>query len=162
MTAEADLNVSLAASLDGLAQAVNGLHNGISKANRLRQRAAEQFRQVPFIINVPLSSGAATINASDAGPNLGFYWSVRKFAAVGFSAGTVNTYIDNTGGEPLVFFAAAGVQTFGKGHLLIHPNSNIAIAAASITGTVQLWGTADQFEHWMLPWYMGAWRDEQE
>lgn len=162
MTADADLSfgVSLSASMDRLAQGIGGLCERMDREGALRRRALEAFRQVVFVINVPLVAGAATINPTSEGPNLGFYWSIRKFAAVGFTAGTVSTYIDNTGGEPLVPFTAAGVATIGKGEALIHPNSNIAVTATGITGTVQLWGAADQFESWLLPWYIGVTRDD--
>lgn len=142
-----------------LAASINGLAARMDREAQQRQRAAQAMRQVPFILNVPLVAGAATINPSPAGPDTGYYWSIRKIAAVGFTAGTVNTYVDNTGGEPIVPFPQAGVVTFGGGDQLLHPNSNIAIVASGITGTVQIWGKADQFESWLLPWYLGAQRD---
>lgn len=159
----ADLNIgadlSIGASLNGLAMAVTGLCDRMDREIRFRQRAAEAFRQVPFIINVPLVAGAATLNPTTVGPDIGYYWSIRKLAAVGFTAGTVNTYVDNINGEPIVPFPVAAVNTFGKAEQLIHPNSSIAITATGITGTVQLWGKADQFEQWLFPWYAGAQRD---
>jgi hypothetical protein len=79
---------------------------------------------------------------------------------VNFTAGSVNTYVDNTAGEPICPFPAAAVNTFGKGEQLMNPMSRIAVVATGITGTVQIWGAADQFETWLLPWYMGAQRDE--
>lgn len=157
---DADLTVSLSAALGGLTAAVGGLCTRMDREAAHRQRAGEAFRQVPFIINVPLTAGAATLNPSPVGPELGYYWSIRKLAAVNFTAGTVNTYIDNIGGEPIVPFPAAAVNTFGKGEQLIHPSSNIAVVAAGITGTVQIWGKADQFESWLLPWYIGTQRDD--
>jgi hypothetical protein len=160
VTAEADLSVSLAASLGGLAASVGGLCSRMDREVALRQRAAQAFRQVPIVINVPLVAGAANLNPTTVGPDVGFYWSVRKLSAVGFSAGSVSLYVDNTGGEPIVPFTQAAVNTFGKGEQLLHPNSSIAVLAAGITGTVQIWGQADQFESWLLPWYMGAIRDD--
>lgn len=157
---DADLTVSLSAALGGLTAAVGGLCTRMDREAAHRQRASEAIRQALFIINVPLVGGAATLNPSDAGPNLGFYWSIRKLAAVNFTAGTVNTYIDNTGGEPIVPFPVAAVNTFGRGEQLVHPSSNIAVVATGITGTVQIWGKADQFESWLLPWYLGAQRDD--
>lgn len=156
---DADLSVSLSAALGGLATQIGRLGARLDRESAFRQQAMEAFRQVPFIINVPLVAGAATINPAPAGPDTGYYWSIRRLAAVGFTAGTVNTYVDNTGGEPIVPFPQSAVFTFGKGEQLINPNSNIAIVAAGITGTVQIWGRADQFESWLLPWYLGAQRD---
>lgn len=159
MTVEADFSGSLIASIGQLTAKIGALHDQLDMERKLRQHAAQSFRQVPFIINVPLVAGAATLNPTTAGPDIGYYWSIRKLSAVGFTAGTVNTYIDNTGGEPIVPYPAAAVNTFGKGEQLINPNSSIAIVATGITGTVQIWGKADQFETWLLPWYMGAQRD---
>lgn len=158
MTAEADFSfgASLAASMDGLAAQVGGLCDRMDKQQRFLQRANEAFRRAPIVINVPLVAGAATLNPTTIGPDIGYYWSVRKLAGVGWTAGTVNTYVDNTGGEPIAPFTQAGVFTFGKGEQMLHPNSSIAITAAGITGTVQLWGWADQFETWLLPWYVGT------
>ena len=157
---DADLTVSLSAALGNLAGAMNGMCTRMDRETARRIRASEAFRQVPFIINVPLVGGAATLNPSTIGPELGYYWSIRKLAAVNFTAGTVNTYIDNTGGEPIVPFPVAAVNTFGRGEQLVHPSSNIAVVATGITGTVQIWGKADQFESWLLPWYLGAQRDD--
>jgi hypothetical protein len=157
---ELDGGVSLQASLNGLAAKVGGLCDRLDRQAALARRASQAFRQVPFVINVPLVAGAATLNpAPTDGPGVGYFWSVRKLAAVGFTAGSVNVYIDNTGGEPVVPFPAAAVNTFGKGEQLINPNSNIAVSATGITGTVQIWGRADCFESWLLPWYMGAYSD---
>lgn len=159
MTAEADFGVSLVASLNGLADRVGGLCDRLDHEARFRQAAAQAFRQVPFIINVTLTAGAGNLNPSPFGPDTGYYWSIRKLSAVGFTAGSVNTYVDNIGGEPIVPYPVSAVNTFGKGEQLIHPGSSIAVNATGITGTVQLWGQADQFETWLLPWYLGAQRD---
>jgi hypothetical protein len=156
---DAQLAAQLCVSLDGLAAKIGGLTDRYDQTTRLRGRAAQVIRQVPFIINVPLTAGAATINPSTAGPDIGYYWSIRKLAAVNFTAGTVNTYIDNTGGEPIVPFPVQAVNTFGKMEQVLNPGSAIAIVAAGITGTVQIWGKADQFESWALPWYMGTYSD---
>ena len=156
---DAQLAAQLCVSLDGLAAKIGGLSDRHDRRLQQQQRAAQVIRQVPFILNVPLVAGAATINPSTVGPDIGYYWSIRKLSAVNFTAGTVNTYIDNTGGEPIVPFPVQAVNTFGKCEQLLNPGSAIAIVAAGITGTVQIWGKADQFETWALPWYMGTYSD---
>lgn len=156
MSIQAEGNLSLMASINGLTAAVGGLSDRMDRRAKFIQRANEAYRQVPFIINVPLVSGAATINPSTSGPDIGFFWSIRKLAAVNFTAGTVNTYVDNTNGEPIVPFPVAAVNTFGKGEQVLNPGSSIAIAATGITGTVQLWGKADQVEEWLWPFYIGG------
>lgn len=159
MSLEADFGVSLVASLNGLASRIGEFCDRMDREVQFRQAATQAFRSVPFIINVPLVAGASTINPSVIGPDIGYYWSIRKLAAVGFTAGTVNTYVDAVNGEPIVPFPQAGVATFGKMEQLINPNSSVAVSATGITGTVQIWGKADQFEAWLLPWYGGAQRD---
>jgi hypothetical protein len=157
---EADFSAQLAASIDGLSARIGGMCDRLDRQAALIARANEAVRQVPFVLNVTLIAGAATINPSTVGPDIGYYWSIRKLAAVNFTAGTVNTYVDNTGGEPILPFPTAAVATFGKCEQLLHPGSAIAVVAASITGTVQIWGKADQFESWLLPWYMGGMRGD--
>jgi hypothetical protein len=162
MTAEASFGVQLAASLDGLARRVGGLCDRMDRDAAFIQRANQAYVQVPFIINTVLSSGAVTLNPvpNGPGPDLGYFWSIRKLSAVGFTAGTVNLYVDNTGGEPIVPFPQTGVFTFGKGEQVMNPGSTIALVASGITGTVQIWGKADQIESWLWPWYIGAQRDD--
>ena len=60
-------------------------------------------------------------------------------------------------GEPVAPFPQEGVFTFGKGELLIHPGSQLIFSAlaSGITGTIQIYGAADMFESWYLPYYIG-------
>jgi hypothetical protein len=115
------------------------------------------LRQVPLAVpGIPLSAGAGTMDqAQSLGPPQGYYWSVRRLTATGFTAGTVTAFIDSTAGEPVVPFPQAGVFTFGRGEILLHPMSRLVISATGITGTVQLYGAADAFEDWYLPEYLG-------
>lgn len=161
MTAEIDAGLSFTASLDGLTRAIGGLCDRMDRENRMKQLANQAFRQAPIVINVPLTTGAANLNPTTIGPDIGYYWSIRRLAATGFTAGTVTVFIDNTAGEPIATFPAPAsavpvISTWGKGMQLLHPGSSLAILATGITGTVQLWGQADQFENWLTPWYFGA------
>lgn len=161
MTIDASFGVELAATLGRLADHIGGLRASMDRDAAFIQRANQAYVQVPFIINTTLTAGAVTLNPvpNGPGPDVGYYWSIRKLAAVGFTAGTVNLYADNTGGEPIVPFPTSGVFTFGKGEQVLNPGSTIALVAAGITGTVQVWGKADQVESWLWPWYIGAQRD---
>jgi hypothetical protein len=141
----------------GLTAAVNGLAARADRDYKLAARKASAIRQVP--ISPPamtLVSGAGTQQLQPAmGPPQGFYWGIRRLTAYGFSAGTVVAYIDNVNGEPLLPFTVQGVATFSKGQALLHPMSQLVIQATGITGTVQIWGAADCFESWYLPYYLG-------
>jgi hypothetical protein len=161
VTVEADLGVSLAASVGGLAAAITGLCGRMDREAQLRMRAADAFRQATFPINVngQLSAGAATVNTTSHGPATGYYWSIRRFTCQGFTAGTVTFYVDNTNGEALMPFPAAAVNTIGKAEMLMHPGQRLAYTATGITGTPIAWVTTDILESWLLPWYIGAQRD---
>jgi hypothetical protein len=155
------MDVSLSANIGALARSTKGLCERLDREHAFRQRALQATRQIPFVINLPIAGGAGSLNPVPAtGPDVGYFWSIRRLSATGFSAGTVIISIDSTAGEPIQTFTGATigtyVQTFGKGHQMVHPNSNLAISAAGITGTVIVYGSADQFESWLLPFYMGS------
>jgi hypothetical protein len=165
VTAELDARFagSLQASVDGLSARIGGLCDRMDRETQHRQRANQAFRQVSIGKGMAITGGAGSVHLEPHGPPAGYYWSIRRLTAYNYSAGTVTAFLDSVSGEPLVAFPAAAVYTFGKGEILIHPNSTILVTGASITpvtGTyVYLWGSADQFESWLLPWYIGAQRD---
>ena len=165
MTAEIDASasVSLAASLNGLAAVVGGLCQRMDREVQHRQQANQAFRQVSIGKGMAITAGAGSVHLEPHGPPPGYFWSIRRLTAYNYSAGTVTAFVDSTAGEPLVAFPASAVFTFGKGEMLIHPSSSILVTGTSITPVtgsyVYLWGSADQFESWLLPWYMGAQRD---
>lgn len=163
MTIGADIQFGgqLAASMDGLAARIGGLCDRMDRQSQLVQRANDAFRQATFPVNVngALSSGAATVNTTSHGPPQGYYWGIRRFTCQGFTAGSVTFYVDNTNGEGFMPFPQAAVNTIGKGELLMHPMQRLAFTATGITGTPIAWVTADIFEAWLLPWYIGSQRD---
>jgi hypothetical protein len=126
------------------------------RAQREQQRLLSTvIRQIPFAGQIPLTAGAGTLQSQ---PNMGvpqsFYGSIRRLSAVGFSAGTVTPYIDNVNGEPIPPFPQAGVFTFSKGEILLHPMSQLVVSATGITGTVTIYGAMDLIEAWFLPTYL--------
>jgi len=155
MTAELDMNASLHAAVTGLSGRLDRLHARMA-------RACESFRRLEFGGAVPLTAGAGTLQDFDRfGCPSGYMWSIRRLAVSGFTAGQVTAYRDGTAGEPLwtLLAPASGsiaVDTFGKGHIMLKSMSQIVWSAASITGTVTVYGAADQFYAADLPWYMGA------
>jgi hypothetical protein len=85
----------------------------------------------------------------------GFIWSIRRITAVGFSGGTVTAYRNSLTGEPVMPFAVAAVNTIGRGELLLMSGDRLVWQAMGITGTVTVYGVADCFESWFLPFYIG-------
>lgn len=121
-----------------------------------KRRVAGALSQVPFAGSVTLSSGAGTLDQPDLfQAKTGFYWSVRRLTAVGWTSGAVTAYKNSTNGEPVAPYPSPSVFTFGRGELLLNPGDRLVFAATGITGTVSVWGAADCFETWYLPFYIG-------
>jgi hypothetical protein len=121
------------------------------------------LHQVPIIApQIPLTAGAGAIQFADLlSPKAGFMWSLRRLVGTLFTAGTVTVYKNGyvaggvaVGGEPLFTFPSAGTYTFGRGEILLDQNDQLVIAATGITGSVQINGSADCFERWLLPSYL--------
>jgi len=164
MSVDADLGVSLSAAVGGLTAQMSVLTDRLDRDNRFRERAAQASRVVPFVMNIPISGSAGSLNpAPNCGPDTGYFWSIRRLAATGFTAGNVIVYIDNIAGQPIWYATGAAIgvtlNDWGKGHQFIHPNSNLAVNCTGITSAnnqVIIYGDADQFESWLLPWYQGT------
>jgi len=167
VTIDASADLSLVASLNGLAAGVGGLCQRMDREHALRQRAAQSFRQVPLVKGINVNGTSTISHVEPHGPPAGFYWSIRRLTAYGYTAGTVTVFKDSpdgVNGEPLVAFPEAAVYTFGKGEMLLNPNTTLVLSWSGITTVsgnfISIWGAADQFETWLLPWYMGAQRDD--
>jgi hypothetical protein len=115
------------------------------------------IRQVPLMTqNIVLSGGnGSLVSPGQYGPPTGCYWSVRRITCWGFTAGTVAAYLDSLAGEAVAPFAQAGTFTFGRGELLINPQSYLLFQALAVTGTVAVAGRADQFPVPHLRYYLG-------
>ena len=164
MSVDADLSLSLSAALGGLSAQVGGMCDRMDRDNRFRDRVAQASRVVPFVMNVPIVSSAGSLSpAPNCGPDVGYYWSIRRLAATGFTVGNVVVYIDNIAGQPIWVAAGATigvtVADWGKGHQFVHPNSSLAVNCTGITSAnnqVIIYGDADQVESWLWPWYLGT------
>jgi hypothetical protein len=159
---EIDLSAQLCAAINGLSAR---LDRDTQRRQAAAQRASQIYRQIPFVINLTISSSAGSLNPVPAcGPPIGYFWSIRRFSATGFTAGTVILFIDSTSGEPIETFTGASIgsyiQTYGKGHQVMHPGSNLAITATGITGTVTVYGAADQLETAYFPAYAAGTRED--
>ena len=143
-------------------------YSDLEPAGRLR-RLAEEMYQIPIVVPIlPIVGGSGVLQIMDpSGPNTGYYWSVRRITAQGFTAGTVTAYRNPTvvGGaivgnpEIIPSFTQQGTNTFGRGEVLLNPNDWIGWSASGITlaagyAGVQIQGTADCFPSWLLPEYL--------
>lgn len=142
-----DLQVSLVAAIGGLTQA-------LKQEAHWRRRQMEVIRQVP-IVTGQLTSGIAYDQPDQLQAKTGFMWSVRRLTCQGFTAGTVTTYRNSTAGEVIAPFPNAASFTYGRGEILLNPGDKMIFLAAGLTGTAQVYGSADCFEEWYLPFYLG-------
>lgn len=117
----------------------------------------QYLRPVPILPgSIPLAAGAGTLDAPGLlGPRDGFWWDVRRLSAWGFTAGTVNVYLnDATGsGELVAAYTSAGQFTWSA-HLLLGPLDRLVAVASGITGTVTLAGQAIEVSAQKLPDYL--------
>jgi len=164
---EVDFSAQLLAGLNELSGKIGGLSSRLDREATVRQRAAQSFRQVPIVKGINTAGSATTSHIEPHGPPQGYYWSIRRLTAYNYSAGTVTVFRDSpdgVNGEPMIAFPSAGVYTFGKGEMLLSPQTNLIVTWSGLTvitgNFISIWGAADQFETWLLPWYMGAQRDE--
>jgi len=136
------------------------------EAGRQAHDRFDWLHQVPIgPQQITLTAGAGNLQQTQGfGPDVGYMWGVRRLVAVGFTAGTVVAYKNGTaiagttlvGGEPLIAFNSAGVATIGRAEVILDYNDTLNFTATGITGTVQIFGAADNFERWMLPKYLGG------
>jgi hypothetical protein len=138
----------------GLGQGADGALDDLFGGRRM---PLNPIRQVPLFIPVPLSGGDGTFTGliGYQGPPVGYYWSIRRLTAQGFTAGTVVVYESSADGEALFPFAQAGTLTASRGEELLHPQSYLVISATGITGTVTVFGAADAVPAWYLTKYLG-------
>lgn len=126
------------------------LSEKLDREHKWREKMSHCVYQQNF---PPIVVGSTGLEQSNRlGPQLGFMWSIRRITLAGWSGGTVGAWINNI--EPIPF-AQAGMYTFGRGELLLNSGEHFTIQASGYTGTVQLFGAADVFESWYLPYYIG-------
>ena len=157
--AGAEFGARILASLDGLA--------GELRADRERRARAARMYAAAHIVpimpgQIPLTAGAGTLDQGGAGllgPMRGYYWTVKRLTAAGFTAGTVSMYINGApaalDAAPDVSWPEAGMYTFGNGELLLNPQDRLIFVASGITGIVLVKGSAIQFPEELLPRFLG-------
>jgi hypothetical protein len=131
--AELQVLASLAASLGDVAAEM--------RAERDRRaRLAEAIWPVgPYSI-VHSTTSSATIDRPELmGPRPGYAWDLKFLTAVGFSAGSVNVYLNGVSNNTqMLTFPQAGVYQFGKLQLLLRGGDRLVVTTTGITGTVDM------------------------
>jgi hypothetical protein len=114
----------------------------------------ESCHPVGPIGGINLITGGGTVNLPDlTGPHDPYWWDLRRFAAWGFTAGTVNLFKNDVNGSQLGSLAAPGNITWSAQELL-GPRDHLIIVAAGITGTVEWEIRAVEVESRWLPEYL--------
>jgi hypothetical protein len=144
MTAEIDLDlgVSIAAALGQTAEACAGLAREMGHTRR--RRAELNAKLMPLDLDlqpIPLQAGAGVLDQPRLlGPPMGWTWQLDGIGAQGFSAGTVNTFVNSVQGASIAPFNAAGV--FYQRHFrFLRYGQRLIFQAAGITGTASVWIT---------------------
>lgn len=128
------------------------LADGQAKAAQVRPR-------IPWDACHPIGPtgalpGSGTVDAPDLlGPHDPYWWDLRRFAAWGFTAGTVNLYKNSTTGTQLGSLAAPGNILWSTQELLA-PRDRLIIVATGITGAVQWELRAVEVQSAWLPEYL--------
>lgn len=166
----------LAAGFQDAARTIRGEGNGEDDPIPAYDPRAKLFRQMHQVVIappllVPASGTAVLTTPVDLlGPNTGFHWSVRRLNLTGYSSGNVTVYRNATQtsftagslaltGEILMPPSPAGTFTFGRGEMLLEPDDSLVFLATGIvlssgSAGVTIYGSADQFESWLLPDYL--------
>ena len=121
-----------------------------------RRRCAGAIQQVCIVS--PAQTGDGTLDQPDAMmAKTGYTWSLRRLTVYGFTQGSVIVYKNAAGGEPLMPYPVAAVNTFSKGQVMLRPGERLVAVGTGTAedDTWQLWADADCFESWYLPYYLG-------
>jgi hypothetical protein len=148
--------VQFGVQLEATTGALGAMTSALQQEAQWRQRKANAVRQIPLAPpQIPLSTGAGVLDIPDVlAAKTGYSWSVRRLAVTGWSAGSVEVFMNSQFGEPVAIFPTPNVLTYAKGALLQHPGDRMVFVATGITGFVQINGSADCFESWYLPHYL--------
>jgi hypothetical protein len=154
----------------GARMAQAGQRNGAMDVGQRKMKLFDTLHQVPIgPIQVPITAGAGVYQMNDLlMPKAGYMWSVRAITASGYTAGSVIVYKGGAvvggaytgGGDPRCPFPQAQTNTFGRGEFVVDIGDPLIVVCTGITldsahAGVQINGSADCFEKWLLPDYLG-------
>jgi len=151
-----EAQVSLTASLGEI---VDRLTRREEHAERAAVDLWQNVHMVPILYTgltgLAGSTGAVIASPDRMGPSTGFWWDVRRLSIWGFTAGTVNVYLNDISGngELVASFPQPGQYTWSGG-LLLGPDDYLAAITAGVTGSVFLAGQAVEVGTRYLPDYL--------
>lgn len=139
--------------LADLSLAVGSLGQQVKNSQALQPRVPwEACHPVGPLGAVTLTAGAGTYDQPDVmGPKDPYWWDLRRFAAWGFTAGTVALFKNGTFNQ-IGSLAAPGNITWGLQELLA-PRDRLVVVASGITGSVTFEVRAMEVETQWLPEY---------
>lgn len=152
-------DVSVSGMLGLLSDKVDQLGQKVDKGERRNEQMWQNVHLVPILGGALFGNPTAgsVLDLPDRfGPHDPYWWDVRRLSIWGFTAGTVNVYLnDATGnGELLAAFPVPGQFTWGK-QLLLGPRDRLVVVVGSnITGNVQVAGQAVEVGSSYLPFFI--------
>lgn len=133
--------------------------DSLERRERVEQGLWSSIHTVPILGSITIATGAGTTYGQNTlGPNDGYWWDVLCLSAWGFSAGTVDVYLNDPNGEKIGSFTSAGILTY-KGTRPLAPRDHLVYVASGITlasgyGAVQLGGAAVEVDSQYWPVYL--------
>lgn len=149
---------------DILLEAVLTLGEKLDTERAWREKHSDLVYQAPVVANLSPAQITAGVTQIDTGlPQMGptreMCWSIRRLNAKGFTAGQADIYINNM--EQVEAFYPETAASFyyprnfyNRGAILLQPGDRLVVNVSGITGSVQIFGTADVFPYWYLRKYL--------
>jgi hypothetical protein len=152
----ADIDAARAGAVASLEVTIGRLIDRITRSDERDAQLWQHVHPVPILANALMGVATGTIDQPERlGPKDPFWWDVRRLSVWGFTAGTVQVFLNDASGlgELLASFPQAGQFTW-SGQLFLGPRDRLVITATGITGNVFIAGQAIEVASTILPQYM--------
>lgn len=159
MTADTDTGIGaqLGASVELVLGRISDTLDRLDKREQKLQQWWQDLHPAPILtaaLTGNPAAGAVIDQPDRLQPKDTYWWDVRRLSCWGFTAGSVNVFLNDPNGEQLASFPQAGQFTWG-GQLLMGPRDRlIAVVASNITGSVFLAGQVIEVASTILPQYL--------
>lgn len=161
MTADTDVARSLRAEAQaGLELTLGKLAAAVDKLSQQEERYVQWWQDLhpAPILTAALTgnpaAGASIDQPDRLQPKDTYWWDVRRLSCWGFTAGSVNVFLNDPNGEQIASFPQAGQWSWG-GQLMLSPRDRlIAVVATNVTGSVFLAGQVIEVAGTILPQYL--------
>ena len=159
MTADTDTGISaqLGAGIELMLGRVADTLDRLDRREQQLQQWWQDLHPAPILTQALTGSPAAgaTIDVIDRTQvKDSYWWDVRRLSCWGFTAGSVNVFLNDPNGEQIASFPQAGQWSWG-GQLLMAPRDRlVAVVASNITGSVFFAGQVIEVASTILPQYL--------